>query len=196
MATTTTGGACSNDCHDCVIDDQEGITRQGEGEGEREAAEGDTHKREGSVKSITAPRSLQYASRLARNFSTHSTFSREDRMWIRSRLSINSNSSATSGIGSLSTNPSHLDLTVFPATPPIERISKLSFVSRSASSSMHGNRRPLRSSFQKEGRKATEDDSSSRGGASIGRNKSWTNSKLIRKGYVTLICTNIIIVLK
>ena len=157
--------------------DLEELTRRAEGEGE--VAAGDPHKsNRGSVRSTTTSRSIQYTSRLARNCSVLSASTHEEGVWIRSRLSINSNSSSTTGYGSISTNPSQLDLTSHPMTPPSERIPILSFANRSASASIYG------SSLQKDRGKIDEDEDSCGAGVSIGRFKYWTTSRLKKKGYL------------
>ena len=138
------------------------------------------------MKSIATSRPTQHTSRLARNCSILSAPTCDEGVWIRSRLSIISNSSSTTGYGSISTNPSQLDLTFHPLTPPTEAISILSFASRSASTSMYGSTRScaFRRSLQKYRQEVIEDEATSRAGVSIGRYNSWTTSRLKRKWYL------------
>ena len=167
-------------CH--TTEDLEELTRREEGEGG--VAERDSHKRDhGSIKSTTTSRPTQYTSRLARNCSILSASTHEHGVWIRSRLSINSNSSSTTGYGSMCTNTSQLDLTFHPMTPSNEQIPILSFASRSALTSIYGSKGPS-SSLQKDRGKVIEDEGSCGTGVSIGRFKSWTTSRLKKKGYL------------
>ena len=139
--------------------------------------------RRSSNQSVTISKPASpYCSHLSRNVSTRSSSFREDSRvaWIRSRLSIHSNSSCTSGYGSMSTNPSHLDLAM---TPPAERNARLSFTSSSVPSTMRRSTL-LTTSFKKERSKTLQDKDmyAAGSGAHIERHMSWTNSKLTKKG--------------
>ena len=151
---------------DDSTDDPETIKRLRE-EGEEEQID----KLEGRVHST--PRLTQHSSfRSARTVSI--TCREEGGGWFKSRLSIYSNSSGTSGIGSISTNQSQLDLTIHPLSP-IGQNPKLSSVSRSVQSSMSEN-----NAFRS--RERGYSDKNQEGGTSIrGRNMSWTNSRLFQK---------------
>lgn len=145
-----------------------------------EGEKGDNYKRKGSIQSVTTPRpSMLHSSQLARNVSTRSAPNREEAVWIRSRLSIYSDCSGTSGYGSVSTNQSQLDLAIQQMTPPTERSSQLSFMTRSNPSSMRGKRLPFKSNLQRD---IIKDEAMPAGrGASIGRNMSWSNIRTIKK---------------
>ena len=114
----------------------------------------------------------QHSFRLKRNVSTHSR--EEVGGWAKSRLSIYSNSS---GIGSISTYQSQLDLSIHPVSP-IEQNPTLSSVSGSVSSSMAGNN-CFRSKSQRE--RGISDMDQDKGALTRGRNISWTNSRLFQR---------------
>ena len=113
--------------------------------------------------------------RLMRNASTNSR--EEVGGWVKSRLSLYSNSSGTSGIGSISTYQSQLDLNIR-AVSPIEQNPKFSFLSGSMSSSLVGSS-SFRSKSQRERGKG--DKAQERGTLTRERNISWTNSRLFQR---------------
>ena len=118
----------------------------------------------------------QNSFRLKRNVSMNSQ--KEVGGWVKSRLSLYSNSSGTSGIGSISTYQSQLDLSIRPASPA-EQSHKLSLLSGSMSSSMAGNN-GFRSKSQRE-RGGKNDKAQDRGTFTRGRNVSWTNARLFQR---------------
>ena len=115
----------------------------------------------------------QHSFRLKRNVSTNSR--EEVGAWVRSRLSIYSNSS---GIGSISTYQSQLDLSIRPISP-IEQSPTLSSVSGSVLSSTAGNNSCFRSKSQRE--RGISDMDEDKGALTRGRNISWTNSILFQR---------------
>ena len=117
----------------------------------------------------------QNSFRLMRNVSTNSREGAGG--WVKSRLSLYSNSSGTSGIGSISTYQSQQDLSIRPVSP-IERRPKLSFLSGSMSSSMDGGN-SFRSKSQRE--RGKSDRVQDRGTLTRERNISWTNSRLFQR---------------
>ena len=125
----------------------------------------------------------QNSFRLKRNVSTNSR--EEVGGWVKSRLSLYSNSSGTSGIGSISTYLSQLDLSIRPVSP-IEQSPKLSLLSSSISSSMTGNN-DFRSKSQRE-RGGKSDKDQDRGILTRGRNISWTNSRLFQRMRWLTLC--------
>ena len=161
---TTNVDGVSLETGDCqhLTDDPETVNRQIEEE------KGDKMKER--------VRPAQNSFRLKRNVSTNSR--EEVGGWVKSRLSLYSNSSGTSGIGSISTYQSQLDLSIRPVSPT-EQSPMLPLLSGSMSSSMAGNN-GFRSKSQRE-RGGKSDTAQDRGTLTRERNISWTNSRLFQR---------------
>ena len=138
---------------------------------EREIEQGEKNKTKETPQSTSRP--VQYCSGLVRHISTNS---RDERV---SRLSISSYSSVTSGVGSVSTDQSQLDL----STSSLKRNLRPPFATMSIRSAIPGSR-TFRNAQKQRAKVKKNQSLSERSKHTVGRNVSWSNSRpqKIRKG--------------